>query len=120
MHEMSVVESLIETVRSAQPDGSRVIEVRIDVGGLEHLDELVLQEAWRVLTHATHYSQTRLKIDVVPVRIRCVPCRSEYEPEEPSMLICPVCGAARPEVLAGRGILLRSLEVDEPITKTVE
>ncbi len=67
------------------------------VGPLEHLDETVMRAAWSARTEDTNVAGVTLHIDRTPVRLRC-----------------QACGVARPEVLAGGGVLLRSLEVDEP------
>ena len=59
-------------------------------------------------------SGSTLAIERIPVQVRCDACGHEHEPVEPAFLVCPACRAARPTVLRGSGVLLRSLEVDEP------
>jgi hydrogenase nickel incorporation protein HypA/HybF len=109
MHELSMVQSLLEQVRSFMPDGAALREIRLEVGGLEHLDGQVMQSAFDALTQGA-----TLRITRIPVRLRCGSCRQEYEPEDAAVLLCPHCGAVRPEILQGTGVLLRSLEVDQP------
>ena len=114
MHETAIIQNLLEQVGPFVPEGAVLREVRIDVGRLEHLDETVLQAAWSALTEGTNVAGVKLHIDRTPVRLRCRACGGEYGPLDLAGLVCPACGVARPEVLAGGGVLLRSLEVDEP------
>jgi hydrogenase nickel incorporation protein HypA/HybF len=119
MHETAIIQSLLEQVGSFVPEGAVLKEVRIDVGRLEHLDETVMQATWAALTEGTELAETNLHIDRIPVRLRCRACGGEYEPQDLIGLACPACDVARPEVLAGGGVLLRSLEVDEPVQTKV-
>ena len=114
MHETSIVQSVLEQVRFFMPDGAKLTSVCIEVGRLEHLDADVMQTAWTVMTEALDVAGAILTIKPVPLRVRCRACEHEYEPEEPAYMACPSCGKVQPEVLAGAGVLLRSLEVDQP------
>ena len=115
MHEAAIIQGLLEQVGPFVPEGAVLKEVRIDVGRLEHLDETVMQATWSALTQGTDFAETALRIDRIPVRLRCRACGREYEPQDLMQLACPACGVARPAVLAGGGVLLRSLEVNEPV-----
>lgn len=112
MHEAAILEALREQVESFTPADGRLLLVRLEVGGLEHLDPGVMTDLWAIVTDATRLAGSDLRVTRVPVRIRCRACGEEYEPEDPAVLVCPACGVARPEVLAGSGVLLRSLEVE--------
>ena len=115
MHEMSIVQFLLEQVRSFIPDGATLKAVRIEVGRLEHLDPDVMQTAWSVMTESSGLNGAELTIVPVALRVRCGACGNEFEPEEPAFMVCPSCERVQPVVLAGTGVLLRSLEVDEPV-----
>ena len=114
MHELSMVQSLLEQVRSFMPDGAALREIRLEVGGLEHLEGEVMQSAFDALTEGSDLQGAALSITRIPVRLRCRSCQQEYEPEDAAILLCPNCGAVRPDILQGTGVLLRSLEVDQP------
>jgi hydrogenase nickel incorporation protein HypA/HybF len=113
MHEAAIADALLEQVRTLVPQGTRVRSVKIEVGGLEHLDSLVLDAAWSGLTDGGPLAGTKLEVQRTPVRVRCRACEQESQPEDPAILTCRSCGAVRPEVIEGSGILLRSLEVEE-------
>jgi hydrogenase nickel incorporation protein HypA/HybF len=114
MHEASVTQALVEQVREALPPAGVLQQVRIEVGELEHLDAEVMRVMWSAFIEGTELVGAGLSVSPVPLRVRCGSCGREYAPEDPAILVCPFCAAARPEVLAGRGIVLRSLEVDLP------
>ncbi|MEZ6318195.1 MAG: hydrogenase maturation nickel metallochaperone HypA [Phycisphaerales bacterium] len=113
MHEAAVTEAIVEQVRRALPAGSRLEVCRIEVGELEHLDAEVMGSIWHAMTAETDLAGAMLEIERVALRVRCGACAGEFVPEDKAILVCPACGSVRPEVLAGSGITLRSLEVEE-------
>ena len=114
MHETAVILALAEQVHQFLPERGQLRQVHIEVGHLEHLDEGTLLAAWQAITAAGTLEGASLVVDWVRMRVRCRGCGGEYEPANITYLVCPDCRAARPEILSGSGILLRSLEVDVP------
>ncbi len=114
MHEAAIAAALLEQVRTLTPSGANVQSLKIEVGELEHIDDLVFDAAWSGVTHDGPLENSRVIIERIPVRVRCQACSAESEPEDHAILTCRACGAVRPEVIKGSGILLRSLEVEEP------
>jgi hydrogenase nickel incorporation protein HypA/HybF len=116
MHEMSIATALLEQVEQALPENSRLVEVRIDVGALEHLDSEVMRLAWQSLTaEAPALADSALEINRVSLRIRCRNCGCVHEPEDIYGMLCPQCASAQPEILQGSGIVLTGLSVDQEI-----
>jgi hydrogenase nickel incorporation protein HypA/HybF len=113
MHEAAITQALLEQVRGLVPAGASLREVHVEIGELEHLDGEVMRTVWAALLLDAGLDGAALRIDRVPLRVRCGACGTEYRPEDPAILLCPDCGAVRPEVLEGSGVLLRSLEVTE-------
>jgi len=114
VHEAAITDALLAQVCAVAPEGARVVAVRIEVGELEHLDSLVMETVWAAMTLGTRVEGARLDSERVLLRVRCGACGEEYQPEDPAILLCLECGAVRPEILAGSGVLLRSVEVEEP------
>lgn len=112
MHETSIIQSLSEQVISHIPENTFVIEVKISVGKLEHLDDEVMQTAWQAISDNKVLSRAKLIIERIPLLIRCGVCQNEYKPDEPELLLCPVCESVRPIVLAGSGVILQKIEVE--------
>ena len=116
MHEMAIAESLVEQVGRFTPPGAILREVHLQVGGLEHIEPEALRTAWTVLTDGTGLAGAELCITREALRVRCRECGKEFEPDDPVIILCPQCGTSRPEILQGMGVLLQSLEVDQPET----
>jgi hydrogenase nickel incorporation protein HypA/HybF len=114
VHETAIIDALLEQVRSFVPPGAVLRQVCIDVGGLEHLDAEIMQTAWSALTAGTEAAGSTLRISRVAVRVRCDRCGHVYEPQDTAILLCPECETARPRILSGAGVLLRSIDVDQP------
>jgi hydrogenase nickel incorporation protein HypA/HybF len=113
VHEAAITAALVEQVRSFLPEGGRLIEVHVEVGEMEHLDSGVMEMLWSVSIEDTELSGATLTVYPVLLLVRCEACQDDWLPEDPAMLVCPGCGAARPKILEGSGVLLRSLEVEE-------
>ena len=114
MHEMSIVQALTDGIRQHLPTGATLVRAVVEVGSLEHLDESVMQSAWHATTTEPPLRGATLEVERIGVRIRCRSCAHEYAPEVQAYLACPRCGEARPDVLAGWGVTLRTLEADVP------
>ena len=112
MHEGAIAEALLEQVREFLPDHATLKEVHIDVGRLEHLEETVLRTYWAALTKDTAEEGSLLSISAIALKVRCRGCGTEYEPEDQAIMLCPQCGAARPEILQGSGVVFRRMEVE--------
>lgn len=112
MHELSVVESLVEGVREHVPAGARLISVTIEVGTLEHLDGEIMQMAWESTIDQTPLRDATLNVERIPVEVRCRACGAVYAPLDAFALACPECDQVLPDVINGRGIVLRSLEIE--------
>ncbi|HID21436.1 MAG TPA: hydrogenase maturation nickel metallochaperone HypA [Planctomycetaceae bacterium] len=114
MHELSVLQAVLDELPHQIPEGGELRRLELRVGALEHLDSQVMQSGWAALTQGTKYAGSELVIRVVPVRVRCRSCEREYRPDDVSILICPDCGRAYPEVLDGAGLVLQALHVTMP------
>ena len=114
MHEVSIVQSLADGIRQHLPPDATLVRAIVEVGSLEHLDEGVMQSAWAATATEPPLVGAVLEIESVPVHVRCRACTREYSPEHQAYLACPKCGEARPDVLSGWGVTLRTLEADVP------
>ncbi len=111
MHEMSIVSSLVEQIRAHVPPGSVVERVLLEVGALEHLVDEMLQAAWVGCTLETELADAELVVERVAMWVRCGNCETEFEPVALACLYCPECGLASPIILRGKGVVLKSIEV---------
>ena len=113
LHEMPIAEEIVR--RTLELAGAhratRVVSVEVEVGALR----LVAPEALRVLfgaaSEGTPVEGTALRIAEVRAEAVCRSCGHRYEPEIGDFL-CPQCGQADAEIVAGNDIVLKSVEMD--------
>lgn len=113
MHEMSIIEALLETVRDelrAHP-GAHVQTVRVRVGQLRQVEPATLQFCYAAAVQDTPLANSRLEAQRVEASARCDVCSLEF-PVEESWFECPRCGSAGARLLKGDELLLTSLEIE--------
>ena len=87
----------------------RVTRVRLEVGRLTAVVPDAMRFCFEVCARGTSLEGAVLQIDEVPGRIRCARCGDETELADPIPL-CP-CGSAEVEVIAGRELRIKEVEV---------
>ncbi len=113
MHELSVTQNLLAVVleHAERAGAERVTRIDIQVGALTGLVDESIQFYFDFVSRDTPAAGARLAFTRVPARLRCRACGAEFEPEERDWL-CPACGAVAGEVVAGRELLVQSIEVE--------
>jgi len=115
MHEMSIVEALLGTIRDElrRHPGARVQTVRVRIGALRLVEPAVLQFSYQAAVRdTTPLADSRLEIQQVEASARCDVCSLEF-PVEESWFECPRCRSAHARLLKGDELLLTSLEIEE-------
>ena len=114
MHEMSIVEALLETVcreLRAHPD-ARVRTLCIRIGRLRQVEPDMLRFCYEAAAQGTQLADSHLEIEQLVARARCDICSLEFEVEE-NWFECPRCHTARAQLIAGRELDLMSIELVE-------
>ncbi|SFG69227.1 hydrogenase nickel incorporation protein HypA/HybF [Desulfotomaculum arcticum] len=113
MHELSLIQALIETVKhsAAENDIAKVNTVRIVVGESYGALPEALDFAFQVLTKDTICEGAVLEIDKTPLVLKCGECGSEYQPDEINWK-CPDCGAGGASTVSGRELYVDYYEGD--------
>lgn len=114
MHELSLIQSLVELVAgSALENGiTRVTLVKLMVGEYHGALPGALQFAFSCLAPDTPLAGAELEIEIIPVKLRCSSCGLVFSPAGWSAA-CPDCGAAPPDVLQGRELFVDYFEGDD-------
>jgi hydrogenase nickel incorporation protein HypA/HybF len=115
MHELSIVESVVEAVTEsldAYP-GARVVEVRLQVGALAAVVEDSLQFCWGIATEKTPLAGARLVVKTVAVMVHCGACGAEEPLESLQSFCCAKCGAPASDVRQGRELEIEAIEIEE-------
>ncbi|MCC6730403.1 MAG: hydrogenase maturation nickel metallochaperone HypA [Chthonomonadales bacterium] len=113
MHEISLMASLLETAeRSAREAGAeRICSLRVRVGALSGVVAEAFEFAFQALRDRTMAREAVIEIEHVAARCRCGGCGGEFEPASP-IYACPRCGQVAATILAGRELVLVSMEVE--------
>ena len=117
MHEMSIADGVLRAVLDAVgPCGARRVDrVELAVGQMRLVVPEALVMAWQVVSEGTIAAGAELAIVEMPMEARCRRCGRQFAPRIDSYL-CPGCGLADVEILAGDDIILKSVvcDVEQP------
>ena len=119
MHELSIAESIIESVsrHEAVRGGRRVSRVGVRVGDTSGVNAEALAFCFEIAIRETDLDGASLDLERVPVRFRCEGCGHEFEPIDFNPA-CPACGAERGELIAGDELSLTYLELRDETNGT--
>ncbi|MCK5941183.1 MAG: hydrogenase maturation nickel metallochaperone HypA [Planctomycetes bacterium] len=114
MHELSIANQLAKVAEKAAVEASavRVTAVTLRLGVLSGVVREALEFAWEFVSDGTLLAGAALRIEEVKVRGLCHACSLETEFEDPRRLRCPSCDAPVPDLLAGRELIIRSIDYD--------
>lgn len=114
MHEMSYVIRFVNlALRKAQEAGAdRVCSVTVSVGEMTDIVPEYLHRYYPEVVKGTIMENSELKVEVVPVKIRCAACGSVYHPEKSNAYSCPECGGSAGEICQGRGMDLKEISLE--------
>ncbi|MET2832485.1 hydrogenase maturation nickel metallochaperone HypA [Mesorhizobium shangrilense] len=112
MHEMSLMESVIEIVCETawQNGATRVKSVRLDVGVLSHVEPDALMFCYEAVRYGTIADDATLEINRIAGEGWCLDCGKTVALEE-RFGACPDCGRHRVQMTAGDELKIRDMEV---------
>lgn len=119
MHELPIIESILDIALSATPSGALVRRVELAVGALCDAEPAWLERYFRVAARGGPCEGARLEVRRVPATLRCAACGSLSEFEfrlgmtAAGRLSCPACGSAEVVVEGGTDYRLERIEVIE-------
>jgi hydrogenase nickel incorporation protein HypA/HybF len=110
---MGLALEIVEIVKSSIPDdleNPRVERINVSVGRLAAVVPSSLQFCFQVAVKDTILEGAELRIEEIPVVARCRECSREWTISRP-VFTCPRCQSGSVEVLSGRELDIRSIEV---------
>ena len=115
MHELSIVETLIEQVSeevAAAGQSGRVSRLELSIGCLSGVNIESLKFAFEVLAPGTLVADASLAINEPRARGHCQECGARFETDEfiPS---CIKCQSGRVRIQGGQDLVLESIELEE-------
>ena len=112
MHELSLVMHLLDVVaeHARSSDFLRVTSLKVEVGELACVEADAFRLCFEAASTGTVGEGAELHLEEVPARGRCEACGAEFGMQGLGQP-CPACDSSRVEVLSGRELRLRELEV---------
>ncbi len=111
MHELSIVEALVEQIGRHLPPKAILRSAVVQAGAMRALDECAMQTAWQVLGHPAFGNQAQLQLKLLRWTLHCPACDKDFEADEPH---APCnCGQVGQSPQASDELRLLSLQVDD-------
>lgn len=112
MHELSIATALVdrldEMVRREGADG--VVSLTVEVGTLSGVDPDALDMAFPVAAEGTVADGAVLRIERVKAKVHCSQCGKDVDIED-VFPVCTECGSLSVDVVSGRELVLKSMDV---------
>ncbi len=111
MHEWTIADNLVRLAASAaRREGlGKISEVHVKVGVLRQVVPETLQTAFRHLIGETEFAGAELKIEEIPLAVRCRSCGAGKAGDDLAFT-CGECGSTDLEILSGDELFLDCLE----------
>jgi len=119
MHELSIAQSIMERVETirTEHDAPGIASVQLQVGTLSGVDPYALELAFTVAVEGTLYATTQCNIESIPASVDCRSCGKTTTPDGP-FPICMNCDSTDIEVVAGRELMIETIEVNRDEEKS--
>ena len=113
MHEASIALSIIERAKeiACKHNATKIISISIVIGGLSGIDKESLLFSFDAIKTDSIAESAILKIIEVPIKINCYDCKKIIILNN-IFLICPECGSINIEVIEGREMSIKEIEVE--------
>lgn len=113
MHELPIIERILDLTLAATPDGDRIVAVKLLVGALCDAEPEWLERYFRVAAQGSVAEKARLEITRTDAVVYCPACGKESILMLPlaGPLACSSCGFDHVTMVAGMEYQLESIEV---------
>jgi hydrogenase nickel incorporation protein HypA/HybF len=114
MHELSIVQALLEQVEQVREanGGGRVSAVTVRVGAWRRIVPDVFAFYYEILTRDGSLAGSRLDLEQVEAAARCGSCGAEFAVED-NYVVCPFCSSLGATLIRGDELDLVSIDVEE-------
>ena len=103
MHEISLIESIIEIITAEMPKHNitRVEAIKLKIGEMRQVIPDTLLFGFQVLSKGTPLEGAELIVENVPTKGHCKICDQDFAMED-WFSNCPECGKAEYDIISGR------------------
>lgn len=113
MHELSIVMNIIDIAEenARRENASVILEIELDIGRQAGVVMESMDFAIESAKRGTMLEKANWVINEIPALSRCSSCHHDYEPHD-WLSPCPFCQSPFTEVLQGRELRVKSLQVE--------
>jgi hydrogenase nickel incorporation protein HypA/HybF len=114
MHEIAIIESILEVVeqKARDADSASITVIKLRLGQFTAIAREALEFAFEVARRGTLAEHALLEIEVVPMVLHCVVCNAETQPTSAISLICAQCGFPL-KIVSGKELQIEFIEIEE-------
>jgi hydrogenase nickel incorporation protein HypA/HybF len=115
MHEISIVDALIEQVgREVHRSGAhgKILEIHLSIGRLSGVNPDSLRFAFDLLAPGTLLEGTNIVMNEIRAVCNCHACNARVEIDDLTFQ-CPKCGSDSVTIEGGRDLLLQTIDVED-------
>ncbi|NMC45616.1 MAG: hydrogenase maturation nickel metallochaperone HypA [Chloroflexi bacterium] len=114
MHELSVTEEILNTAQkiAEEEHAIKVTDIYLEIGRLSGIVDESVSFYWNELRKSTICENATLHFSIVPTRIRCRDCKTEYELDH-DLIPCPSCSSLNIQIISGEEFTLKSIEIEK-------
>lgn len=113
MHELSIVESLLDVAlkNAENAQAAKILKIYVVVGDLAGVVDDYVSYYFNFLSENTIAGGASIVFTHKPARLRCRACNTIFSPEKLDF-DCPDCGERQVDVIGGRELYVDRLEVE--------
>lgn len=113
MHELSIALAILDIAEEqGRRHGGRVAAIHLKLGRFSGIVKEALLSAYELAREGTPLAAAELLVEDVPLVVHCPACDADHETTAVQGLCCPVCGGPAGEVIHGRELEVRALEIE--------
>ena len=114
MHELSMVESLIEELLKLQKEygWERICAIRLRIGAMRQVIPEIMHFAFDITVQGTALEGAKLVLETVPLKKKCRTCKNMWTDGDEALFLCEKCGSSDVELVEGMELEIESLEVE--------
>ena len=122
MHELSLAQSMVETVEATlrsqgigvgEAKPPRILALKLLIGALAGVHEESLSFCYELATAGTLLEGSKLVVVQLPIIAWCPGCQAEIELPSLQNFHCPTCASALSDIRQGRELEIDSVEVED-------
>jgi hydrogenase nickel incorporation protein HypA/HybF len=113
MHELGITGSIVNIVldKAKEAQASKITDISLVVGELSGFVPDCIEFYFDVLSKDTIAQGATLHFELVPAQVHCRTCLTTFSPQD-TQWVCPKCHGLNVEVVGGRELYVKNMEVE--------